>query len=306
MKDLADRVLAGERRAVARALSVMEAGGPRARALSDDLWAHTGRALRIGVTGAPGVGKSTLVDRLATALAKTRRVGIIAVDPSSAFSRGALLGDRIRMAASAGDDAVFIRSMATRGRLGGLAPASSDAADVLDAAGFDVVFVETVGVGQSEVDVAFETDYTVVVLAPGAGDGVQALKAGLMEAADVFCVHKCDMPGAEGVRCDVAEALSLLAEDEIRRDAPIVLVSSKSGEGLDVLKDTIEARGAPEHAEALSARRRNVVRRRLETTLTEAAYERARARVDDALVERVTERSLAMGAAARELLEEKA
>ena len=190
-------VLAGRRRAVARALTAVENGLPGADDLVDALYPHTGRAWRLGVTGPPGAGKSTLVDRLVGAFRQRgETVAVVAVDPSSPFTGGALLGDRVRMDRHADDDGVFVRSLAARGALGGLSEAAEAACDVFDAAGFGVVVVETVGVGQGEIDVAEACDTTLVVLVPESGDAVQAMKAGLMEVADVFAVNKADKPEA--------------------------------------------------------------------------------------------------------------
>ena len=196
--ELVELVLAGDRRAIARLITRIENGEPQAHTSLAQLYPHTGRAHIIGVTGAPGTGKSTLVNELAKAYrAAQRQVGVIAVDPTSPFSGGAILGDRIRMRDLAGDPGVFIRSMATRGSLGGLARATADAIKVLDAAGFGVIVVETVGAGQSEVEIA-ETAHTVIVVeAPGMGDEVQAIKAGILEIADVFAVNKADRDGAD-------------------------------------------------------------------------------------------------------------
>src|SRR5690606_30307578 len=195
---LVDRVTAGDPRAAARAISIVEGGGPPAVQLVAQLHAHTGRASLVGVTGPPGAGKSTLVGQLVTAYRRTgASVAVLAVDPSSPFSGGAILGDRVRMQSHAEDPRVFIRSMATRGQLGGLAAATADAIDVLDAAGFDIILVETVGVGQDEVDISRTTDVCVLVLVPGTGDDVQAMKAGVMEIADVFVVNKADQAGAD-------------------------------------------------------------------------------------------------------------
>ena len=192
------QLLAGNRRALARTISLVEDGGPEAHALLAALYPHTGRGHVIGITGAPGTGKSTLVNTLAKAYREQgRTVGIIAVDPTSPFSGGALLGDRVRIRDLAGDPGVFIRSMATRGSLGGLARATADVIAVLDAAGFDRILVETVGVGQAEVDIAGAAHTTIVVEAPGLGDEVQAIKAGVLEIADLFAVNKADREGAD-------------------------------------------------------------------------------------------------------------
>jgi len=196
--EIIESLLAGNRRALARIISLVEDGGPDAPALLAVLYPHTGRAHVIGITGAPGTGKSTLVNVLARSYRQQgRTVGIIAVDPTSPFSGGALLGDRVRMRDLAGDPGIFIRSMATRGNLGGLAHATADVISVLDAAGFERILVETVGVGQAEVDIANAAHTTVVVEAPGLGDEVQAIKAGVLEIADLFAVNKADREGAD-------------------------------------------------------------------------------------------------------------
>ena len=195
---LSDRVLAGDPRAIARAITLIEDESPAGAEIVRRVFAKTGRAYLIGVTGPPGAGKSTLVDKLTTAIRATgRTVGVVAVDPTSPFTGGAILGDRVRMQAHAGDAGVFIRSMATRGHLGGLAQATSEVALVLDAAGKDVVLIETVGVGQDEVDIVRTADISIVMVVPGSGDDVQALKAGIMEIADIFVVNKADREGAD-------------------------------------------------------------------------------------------------------------
>jgi LAO/AO transport system kinase len=196
--ELVAQVLAGERGAIARLISLMERGGEQARQALAELYPHTGRAHIIGITGAPGTGKSTLVNELAKAYRKQGlTVGIVAVDPTSPFSGGAILGDRIRMRDLAADAGIFIRSMATRGSLGGLARATADAVHVLDAAGYPIILVETVGAGQSEVDIARTAHTTIVVGMPAAGDDIQAIKAGILEIADILVVNKADLPGAD-------------------------------------------------------------------------------------------------------------
>ncbi len=238
---LTERVRAGDPRAIARAISLVEDETPEGAALLAALFRHTGRAYLVGVTGPPGAGKSTLVDRLIAEIRRTSRtVGVLAVDPTSPFTGGALLGDRVRMSAHAGDPGVFIRSMATRGHLGGLARATSDAALVLDAAGTDVVIIETVGVGQDEVEIVGTADVSLVLLVPGAGDDVQASKAGIMEIADIFVVNKADQEGADRVVQSVAASLSLqtFGADEWR--PPIRKTEATTGAGIDALWAEVE------------------------------------------------------------------
>ncbi len=264
--DLAERVLAGDFRAIARAISVVEREDAGSAALVGRLFGRTGRALAVGLTGAPGVGKSTLVDRLTAALRReTLRVGILAVDPTSPFSGGAILGDRIRMQGHAGDGGVFVRSMATRGQLGGLARATDDARIVLDAAGIDVVLIETVGVGQGEIDVSRIADVSVVVLAPGSGDDVQAIKAGIMEIADVFVVNKADRDGADRAVAEIEGMLSLREPGTNRWRPPVVKTCAATGEGVD---DAIAAvRRFADRGLAAADRARRRARARLEAIL---------------------------------------
>jgi LAO/AO transport system kinase len=225
-------VLAGERRAVARAISLVEDGRPELEALSAGIYGATGRAVTVGITGAPGVGKSTLAAALVgAARAHERRVAVLAIDPTSPYTGGALLGDRVRMQEHATDPDVFIRSMATRGHLGGMALAAPEGVRILDAAGYDLIMVETVGVGQAEVDVAAATDSTLVVLAPGLGDAVQMAKAGILEVADVFVVNKADRDGAGEVARELRQMLHLGPARE--HDPPVLRVAASLGEGVD-------------------------------------------------------------------------
>jgi LAO/AO transport system kinase len=241
--ELVERVCAGERRAIARMLSRAEAGGPEAREALDRLYLRAGRAHVVGITGVPGSGKSTLVAKLAAAALKTRRkVGIIAVDPSSPFSGGSILGDRIRMGEVSGHPSVFVRSMATRGALGGLARGTLEAVDILDAAGYDLIIIETVGVGQDEVDVVRAAHTTVVVSAPGLGDDIQAIKAGILEIADVHVVSKGDKPESDKTVSDLKSMLGLgLPKTGLRRAVPVVKICSPREEGIAELLDVIDA-----------------------------------------------------------------
>jgi LAO/AO transport system kinase len=251
---LAERVRAGDVRAMARAISLIEDEAETAAALVRDIFPHTGRTYLVGVTGPPGAGKSTLVDRLTAVTRQSgETVGVIAVDPTSPFTGGAILGDRLRMQAHAQDDQVFIRSMATRGHMGGLARATSDAALVLDAAGKSLVIIETVGVGQDEVDIVRTADISIVVLVPGTGDDVQALKAGIMEIADIFVVNKSDRDGADRMVTSIESNLALqhFADGEWR--PPIVKTEATTGRGIPELWQTIVAFRA--HSEGSRGRR---------------------------------------------------
>jgi LAO/AO transport system kinase len=232
--DLVERARAGEARAVARLISLVEDESPLLREVMAALAPHTGHAQVIGITGSPGVGKSTSTNALVGELRKQeKRVGVLAVDPSSPFSGGALLGDRVRMQDHALDRDVYIRSMASRGHLGGLSWTTPQALRVLDAAGCDVILIETVGVGQSEVEIAGLADTTMVLLAPGMGDGIQAAKAGILEIGDVYVVNKADRDGADQVRRDLRAMLQLGERPEGAWRPPIVKTVAQKGEGLD-------------------------------------------------------------------------
>jgi LAO/AO transport system kinase len=253
---LAEGVRAGDKRALARAISLVENSDPLAYDVVRDLYPHTGRAFAVGLTGPPGVGKSSLISALVRHVrADDQTVGVISVDPSSPFTQGALLGDRIRLADHFLDPEVFIRSMGTRGHLGGLAETTLQAMLVLDAAGKDVLFLETVGAGQSEVGVLAIADTVVLVLMPGSGDSVQALKAGIMEIPDVIAVNKMDHPLAKTMVNEVRQVLSLGEERGWR--APIVLTEAMRGEGIETLWEKIE-----EHRRWLAADGRLEERRR--------------------------------------------
>jgi len=241
LKTFVERVRSGDVRALARAITAIENDSAQAYQLMKALFPHSGNATVIGLTGSPGAGKSTLVDQLAREYRKQEKtIGIIAVDPTSPYTGGAILGDRIRMQAHHADTGIYIRSMATRGFLGGLAPATADVATLLDAAGKEMVFVETVGVGQDEIDIVRLADVTVVILVPGMGDDVQTIKAGIMEIADIFVINKSDREGAERVEREI-RAMQTLA---IRRDdwtPPVVKTVASDGTGIPDLVKAVAA-----------------------------------------------------------------
>ncbi|OYD07979.1 methylmalonyl Co-A mutase-associated GTPase MeaB [Paludifilum halophilum] len=235
MREWAERIRRGDRRKIARAISWIENGDERKEDLLEAIYPYTGNAYLVGVTGSPGAGKSSLVDRLIGLLREEgMSVGVIAVDPTSPFTGGALLGDRVRMTRHALDEKVFIRSMGTRGSLGGLARATKEAVRVLDAAGTDVVFIETVGVGQSEIEIMHMADTVALILTPGSGDAVQVFKAGIMETADLFVINKAELDGVRKLVRDVEEMLHLAKGNEDWMP-PIVKASSKEGLGIDQL-----------------------------------------------------------------------
>lgn len=276
VNNLVEKLRAGDTRALARAVSLVENAAPEAAEILSACFPHTGNALRIGLTGAPGAGKSTLVDHLAsTWRAAGSRVGVIAVDPSSPFTGGALLGDRIRMRERLNDDGLYVRSMATRGALGGLAAATADASQVIEASGRDFILIETVGVGQDEVEIVRLADVTVVVLVPGMGDDVQSLKAGVMEIADIFAVNKADREGADRVEKEIRAMQSLSANHN--GNAPIVKTIGTTGEGVDALIAAIEQRKQwLTEAGRLTARRTAYWRQRMEAMLQQSLLEQAR------------------------------
>jgi LAO/AO transport system kinase len=304
--DLVEGVLLGDRRAVARAISMVEDGAEGLEDLSAGLFAHTGHAYTIGLTGSPGVGKSTLAGELVR-VARGRRmsVAVLAIDPTSPFTGGALLGDRLRMQEHAADPDVFIRSMATRGHLGGMALATPEAVRILDASGKDLVMVETVGVGQAEVDVAAATDTTLVVVSPGWGDAVQVAKAGILEIADVFVVNKADRDGAEAAARDLEQMIRM--GPSLAWSPPVVLVSATTSTGIDQLwGELVRHREHLEGNGRLSELRRARLLREVESLATERLRGHVSGRLEGsrALAEELVERRTDPYRAAAILMEE--
>jgi LAO/AO transport system kinase len=306
LRDLIRRTLSGERVPLARAISHVENESAGSVEILDACFGKTGRAFRIGITGPPGAGKSTLVTRLAQEYRKRgETVAIVAVDPTSPFSGGALLGDRVRMGELSGDEGVFIRSMATRGSMGGLAVHTAQACDVLDAAGFSRILIETVGVGQSELEVAQTADSTAVVLVPESGDAVQAMKAGLMEIGDLFVINKADREGGERAAFAIQSALELRAPGA-GWDPPVLLTVASQGTGIAGVVEQFES-----HLEFLRARggldlrRRHRLEQRLNDLLRAQLWEefasRVSARARHAIVDKLAERRLTPHQAVMEL-----
>ncbi len=306
---LAEDLLAGNRRALARGITIVETGGPPARELLAALYTRTGRAQIVGVTGSPGAGKSTLVNALALHWRRAgKTIGIIAVDPTSPFTGGAILGDRIRMQPLGGDPGIFIRSMASRGRLGGIAHATSDAIDLLDAAGFEIVLVETVGAGQSEVEIASATHTTLVIEVPGMGDDVQAIKAGILEIADIFVVNKADRPGADATARQLRAMLHLGGPPASGWEPPILPAVAMRDEGIAAVAEAVERHLAHLHASGQKlAREQARAGREFELIVQEAALERVRAQLPGerwgALLARLAAREIDPFTVARELLQ---
>lgn len=309
-KKLIDMVLEGQPRAIARMMSKAETGNPADRAEMAEVFKHTGRAHVIGLTGVPGSGKSTMVRSLTLEFRKSgRKVGIIAVDPSSPFSGGSILGDRVRMNDLTGDDGVFIRSMATGGALGGLARPALDTVDVLDAAGFDIVLIETVGVGQDEVDIVSAAHTVVVVSAPGLGDEIQAIKAGVLEIADIHAVSKCDRDDAQRTIADLEGMLSLGRHTmgSKKWTSKVIPTSSTKGEGIDTLVETIDAHF--EHLNAsgeMAIRKRRIAEMRILKSAEDVVRERLKKQRDGKLarlLDQAMDRTMDPHTAALELLE---
>ena len=303
-------VLKGNTRAIAKMMSRAEAGFEESRAAMAEIHRHAGNAHVIGITGVPGSGKSTLVRSLAHQFRDAdRRVGIVAIDPSSPFSGGAILGDRVRMADLATDDGTFVRSMATRGALGGLARACLDTVDIMDAAGFDVVVVETVGVGQDEVDIAEAAHTVVVVSAPGLGDEIQAIKAGVLEIADIHAVSKCDRPDSNQTASDLRAMLGLGLSGKQRHGwkVPVLSTSAQEGDGIAELAASIdEHRTHLEDSGEISQRRRRILETRILKTAEDILLTRIHQEREDqmdALLDQVEARDIGPQEAARKLIQ---
>jgi LAO/AO transport system kinase len=295
---LVERLLSGDRRALARVISKIERGDPETHEIISEIYPKTGNAPSVGFTGPPGVGKSSIMAKLIELYREEdRRVGVVSVDPSSPFSRGAILGDRIRLSDHFLDPGVFIRSMGSRGHLGGLAGASRLAALAMEAAGMDVVLYETVGVGQGEVEVASAADTVVLALQPGTGDAVQALKAGVMEIADIFCINKADHPQAKGAANEVRSILDIGQElDPQPWYPPIIMTRGDTGEGVEELEATIEEhRSYLEESGKLEERRRASLKEFVISWAKERLEEEMQERLsreDDELMEKVYGREL--------------
>ena len=308
--DLVGRLLLGDRRALARIISKIEREDPETPGIVEKIYPKTGSALTVGFTGPPGVGKSSIIARLiALYREEDRRVGVVSVDPSSPFSRGAILGDRIRLSDHFLDPGVFIRSMGSRGHLGGLAGGSRLAAMAMEAAGMDVVIYETVGVGQGEVEVASAADTVVLALQPGAGDAVQALKAGVMEIADVFCINKADHPRAKGAASEVRSILEIGQElDPDPWFPPIVMTRGDTGEGVAELKEAIQKhRFYLQESGKLEERRRAALKKFVVEWATDRLEREMRGRLereDTETMDKVYERELDPIAASERIFRE--
>ncbi len=313
--ELVERVLAGERLALARLLTQVENATPAGKAALDELYPYTGKAHMVGITGAPGTGKSSLANQLARAFRRltdrmpARRVAVLAVDPSSPFTGGALLGDRLRMKDASGDPGVFIRSMASRGQVGGLARATLGMAQVLDAAGFEMIFIETVGAGQSEVDIVRLAHSVLVVDAPGLGDDIQAIKAGILEIADILVVNKADLPGAENTLRGLRGMLEIAYPDEQaeRWRPPLLRATATTGEGIDLVVQAImEHRDFLEETGGWQRRVKERVEGEFFMLLRAELFERWEAKIGkeaiQGVVRRLAERNVSPNQAVEELL----
>ena len=293
--DLAQELIKGNHKAIARAISLAENNRTAAQVMMKKIFPQTGKSLVVGVTGSPGSGKSTLVDQMVVHLRKNgKKIGIVAVDPSSPFTGGAILGDRIRMMRHSIDPEVFIRSMAARGHLGGLAKATGEAIAILEAAGKDFILVETIGVGQDEVEVVKLADIVLVILIPGAGDEIQAFKAGIMEIADIFVLNKADFPGAEKTKKQLQAMLDLGFEGETM--PPVVKTVATEGEGVEPLVKEIEKLVESKSQEFIDSRKKRLISWMLKDIISEKIYQAVSQNIPESefesLVERIFKREI--------------
>lgn len=305
MMDLVQEVLKGNPRAVAKAISLVENNGRDAQEVMKKIFPHTGKSVIVGITGSPGSGKSTLVDQMVEYLRKDKRkIGIVAVDPTSPFSGGAILGDRIRMMRHSLDAEVFIRSMATRGHLGGLAKATGEAIAVFEAAGKNLILVETVGVGQDEVEVVKLADIILVILIPGTGDDIQVFKAGIMEIADIFIINKADAPGADKMENQLRAMLELgMKDSEI---PPVVKTIATEGEGIELLIDEIQKFMSKKSPEFQAQRKRRLLSWMLMDIIKDKIYGRISQSIEesdfDEFIERIYQRKTDPYSVAEEII----
>lgn len=303
--DLVKEVLKGNPRAVAKAISLVENNGRDAQEVMKKIFPHTGKSVIVGITGSPGSGKSTLVDQMVEYLRKDKRkIGIVAVDPTSPFSGGAILGDRIRMMRHSLDSEVFIRSMATRGHLGGLAKATGEAIAVFEAAGKNLILVETVGVGQDEVEVVKLADIILVILIPGAGDDIQVFKAGIMEIADIFIINKADAPGADKMENQLRAMLELGMKD--REIPPVVKTIATEGEGIELLISEIQKFMSKKSPEFQAQRKRRLLSWMLMDIIKDKIYARISQSIEetdfDEFIERIYQRKTDPYSVAEEII----
>ncbi len=289
MMDLAQELIKGNPKAIARAISLAENNRTAAQEMMKKIFPYTGKSLVVGVTGSPGSGKSTLVDQMVVHLRNNgKKIGIVAVDPSSPFTGGAILGDRIRMMRHSTDPEVFIRSMAARGHLGGLAKATGEAIAILEAAGKDFILVETVGVGQDEVEVVKLADIVLVILTPGAGDEIQTFKAGIMEIADIFVLNKADSPGAEKTEKQLQAMLDLGLKGETK--PPVVKTVATEGEGVDILVNEVDRLLERKNQEFIDSRKKRLISWMLRDIISDKIYQAVSQNIPESELESLVER----------------